>query len=176
MTDRRRYVLNIFAAVWGTAGLSIVLIFAIYRLGRISLAAVEFDWHLWHWITLIANLLFMAYAEGYRGFQRRFSPRSAARVFYLYQHGRLLNGLLAPLFCAGYFVASRRTVLVVWIGTAVIIVLVLLLQQIEQPWRGTIDWGVVVGLTWGVLAFWVMLIQTFSAGRYLYSPDIPGHA
>ncbi|MEE8281112.1 MAG: hypothetical protein V3R50_01930 [Gammaproteobacteria bacterium] len=176
MTKRRRDVLNMFAAVWGTAGLSGVLIFAIYRLGRISLAAVEFDWHLWHWIALIANLLFMAYAEGYRGFQRRFSPRSAARAFYLYQHGRLLDGLLAPLFCAGYFAASRRTMLVVWIGTAVIIVLVLMLQQIEQPWRGIIDWGVVVGLTWGVLAFWVMLIQTFSAGRYLYSPDIPGHA
>jgi hypothetical protein len=37
MTKRRRDVLNMFAAVWGTAGLSGVLIFAIYRLGRISL-------------------------------------------------------------------------------------------------------------------------------------------
>ncbi len=176
MTDRRRFILNAFAAIWGMTGLSGVLIFAIYRLGRISLAAAEEDWHVWHWITLIVNLLFMAYAEGYRGFQRRFSPRSAARAFYLYQHGGLFNGLLAPLFCAGYFSASRRTMLVIWIGTVAIVVLVLLLQQIEQPWRGIIDWGVVIGLTWGVLSFWVMLVQTFSAGRYQYSPDIPNHA
>jgi hypothetical protein len=176
MTDHRRYVLNTFAAIWGMAGLSGLLIFAIYRLGRISLAAVAEDWHVWHWATLIANLLFMAYAEGYRGFQRRFSPRSAARAFYLYQHGGLLNGLLAPLFCAGYFAASRRTLLAVWIGTMAIVVLVLLVQQIEQPWRGIIDWGVVVGLTWGVLSLWAILVQTFSTGRYQSSPDIPGHA
>lgn len=175
MTDRNRHVLNTAAAIWGIAGLSGVLTFAIYRLGRISLAAAAEDWHFWHWITLIANLLFMAYAEGYRGFQQRFSPRSAARALYLYQHGGLLNGLLAPLFCAGYFAASRRTLLAVWIGTVAIVVLVLLVQQIEQPWRGIIDWGVVVGLTWGVLSLWIILLQTFSAGRYQYSPDIPNH-
>lgn len=175
MTDRRGHVLKTIAAVWGIAGLSGVLIFAVYRLGIISLAAAAYDWHVWHWTILIANLLFMAYAEGYRGFQLRFSPRSAARAFYLYQHAGLVNGLLAPLFCAGYFSASRRTVLAVWIGTVAIVVLVLLLQQIEQPWRGIIDWGVVVGLTWGVLSLWAILVQTFSTGRYQSSPDIPGH-
>lgn len=173
MTDHNRHVLNTAAAIWGIAGLSGVLIFAIYRLGRILLAAAAEDWHFWHWITLIVNLLFMAYAEGYRGFQQRFSPRSAARAFYLYQHGGLLNGLLAPLFCAGYFAASRRTLLAVWVGTMAIVVFVLLVQQIEQPWRGIIDGGVVVGLTWGLLSLWVILLETFSAGRYQHSPDIP---
>ena len=175
MTDRTRHILNAGAAIWGIVGLSGVLTFAIYRLGRISLLAVAEDWHFWHWVTLIANLIFMAYAEGYRGFQQRFSPRSAARVFYLYQHGGLVKGFLAPLFCAGYFAASRRILRVVWGGTGAIVVFILLAQQIEQPWRGIIDGGVVVGLSWGLLSLWVILLRTFLAGHCQQSPDVPGH-
>ena len=53
--------------------------------------------------------------------------------------------------------------------------LLLQVQQIEQPWRGIIDGGVVVGLTWGLLSLWVILLRTFLAGHYQQSPDVPGH-
>jgi len=36
----------------------------------------------------------------------------------------------------------------VFAGTAAIVVLVLLVHRLEQPWRGIVDAGVVTGLTW----------------------------
>jgi hypothetical protein len=60
-----------------------------------------------------------------------------------------------------------------WVGTLAIIILVLLVNQLSQPWRGIIDAGVVVGLTWGLASLLVMLQKTFATGRYLCSPEVP---
>ena len=63
--------------------------------------------------------------------------------------------------------------MVVRIGTVVIIILVLLVQMIPQPWRGIIDAGVVVGLSWGVLSLWYLIFRTFKTGLYPCSPEVP---
>ena len=48
----------------------------------LKLQGVRLAW--FHWVALAASLLFMGYAEGYKGFQLRFSPRAAARALYSY--------------------------------------------------------------------------------------------
>jgi hypothetical protein len=70
--------------------------------------------------------------------------------------------LLAPLFCMGYFHATRKRMLTSIILTSAIIVLVLLVGLAPQPWRGIIDVGVIIGLGLGVgsiIRFWIQVEQ-----------------
>ena len=83
--------------------------------------------------------------------QPRCAPRVAARAFAAAEGGGAAV-VAAPLFCMGFFGATRRQKIIsygVSFGVAVLIVLV---RTLPQPWRGVVDAGVVVGLSWGVLA------------------------
>ncbi len=115
----------------------------------------------------------MAYAEGYRAFQQAFSPRVAARARYLRDHPNLMHSLLAPLFCMAYFHAQRRRQITSISVTAGIIILVILVRFLEQPWRGIIDGGVVVGLAWGLVSLVVFAYRALTAGTFPYSPEVP---
>lgn len=161
------------AAGWAVAGVAGVLLFAIVRLSPQVLAAVDYGMSPWQWGLLFANVLFMAWSEGYRGFQCRFSPRVAARTLHLLLHPTWLRALLAPIFCIGYFHARKAGLLAVWLGTAAIVLAVLLVQLLPQPWRGILDAGVVVGLGWGLLTFLRMAWLTLREGRYRHSPGMP---
>ena len=114
----------------------------------------------------------MAYLEGYQGFQKSFSPRSAARTYYLYRNPDLLTVVFAPLFVMGFFRATRGPLLFAWVGTCLIVLLIVILQLSAQPWRGIVDAGVVVGLSWGLGSFLVELWQVFTTGIYPLSPAV----
>jgi hypothetical protein len=114
----------------------------------------------------------MAYAEGYRGFQKAFSPRVAARALYLKKNPCLLHVLLAPFFCMGFFHASRRRKITSFSVTSGIIVLILLVRLLPQPWRGIIDAGVVVGLAWGLISLIIFSYQAFTQKEFKYSPEV----
>jgi hypothetical protein len=73
----------------------------------------------------------------------------------------------------GYFHADRRTRIVAHALTFGIVVLVLLVRLLPQPWRGIIDTGVVVGLTWGLVSLAVFTIRAFAHGRPDASPCVP---
>jgi len=129
-----------------------VLVYAASRLATYATEALANPLTPLEWLLLAANCGVMAWAEGYRGFQLRFSPRVAARALHLYEHPTPLRLWFAPLFCVGYFGASARLKRNVWIGTALIVLAVLLFNRVPQPWRGILDAGVVVGLAWGTLS------------------------
>lgn len=97
-------------------------------------------------------LLVSAYAEGYRGFQKRFSPKVVGRALHLAANPRPLHVLFAPAFCMAYFHATKRGLLTAWGVSSMIVILVVLVRNVPQPWRGIIDGGVVLGLTWGVVS------------------------
>lgn len=139
-------------AWWGVAGVLALLVYAVARLTPIALETFDHPlaWH--HWLGLAANLVFMAYSEGYRGFQRSFSPRVAERAALLRAEPTALRVLLAPAWCIGYFDSPRRIQVTAVVLTLAIVVLVLIVHRIDQPWRGIIDAGVVLGLLWGILA------------------------
>jgi len=174
MTNNEDSVSHPFAAAWGVIGIMLVLVFAIVRLASFAIEAVAGGLDFLQWVVFILNVVFMGWSEGYRGFQLRFSPRVAGRALYLYQNPTPIGvRLLAPFFCFGYFMAARRALMFAWVGTFAIVILVLLVHQLGQPWRGIIDAGVVVGLTWGVASLLVMVQKTFATGRYLCSPEVP---
>lgn len=164
---------GVVGAVWGLAGVSLLLGSAICRL--LPLAMESFSYHLlwYHWITLVCVVLFMAYSEGYRAFQKGFSPRVAARARYLKDHPRLLHVLCAPFFCMGYFHAPRKRRITSISVTAGIVILVLLVRLLQQPWRGIIDLGVVVGLAWGLISLLVFSVLAFTSKVFPFSPEVP---
>ncbi len=163
------------AAAWGVVGVMGIVLFAVVRLVPYVIDALVIGLAAWQWLLLLISVVFMAWSEGYKGFQLKFSPRVAARALHLYRHSTSWQTrLLAPLFCIGYFGASRRVLIGAWVGTTGIVLLVLLVHQLEQPWRGILDAGVVAGLSWGLISLVVMVVATFSTGTVLTSPELSG--
>jgi len=160
-------------AFWGLAGVALLLGSAIYRLTPLAIDAFQYDWSWQHWLSFALMLFFMAYAEGYQAFQQGFSPRVAARARYLRDHPNALHAILAPFFCMAYFHAVKRRQIVSISVTAGIIVLVVLVRHLPQPWRGIIDGSVVVGLAWGLVSLIVFAYQAFTSDHFPYSPEVP---
>ncbi len=162
-----------FGALWGITGVILLLGYAIIRLTPIMLDAFSYELRWYHWLILVLNTAQMAYLEGYRGFQKGFSPRLAARAKYLQDNPNLIHVLLAPFFCLGYFYTSKKRQTVVISLTVGIILLIILVHQLHQPWRGIIDAGVVVGLSWGLISLLIFTVQAFTSTEFDYSPDVP---
>ena len=147
-----RNVLGLGGAIWAVAGITGILAWAIVRLSGIALDALEMPLAWYHWATIGAFVPFMAWSEGTRGFQRRFSPRVAERAMLIRSAPTAARVIFAPLFAAGFFGGSRRERIGACLGTTAILVLVILVHRLEQPWRGILDAGVVAGLAWGLVA------------------------
>ena len=107
----------------------------------------------------------MMYAEGYRGFQQRFSPRFASRARVLRESPTPIRVVLAPLYCMAMFDAPRRRVVASWLLVVMIVGFIVIVRQLEQPWRGAVDAGVVAGLSYGLTATVACFIREFRSGR-----------
>ncbi len=146
---------------------------AVYRLSHLAIDAFAFDFLWYHWLSLALISAFMGYAEGFRGFQQRFSPRVAARAKYLKEHPRRLHVALGPFFCIGYFHATRRRKITSLSLTLGIILLVGLVRMLPQPWRGILDAGVVLGLIWGILSLLIFSLRAFTSKGFNYPTEVP---
>lgn len=145
-----------------------LLLFAVVRLGPMALELSALELQQIHWFALAVSILYMAYAEGYKGFYLAFAPRVIARATYLQANPRPLHVLLAPVFCMGYIYATRKRKLLSFGLTGMIVCFVLLVRLLPQPWRGIVDAGVVTGLILGIAS-----ILYFLAQRLRY-PERPG--
>jgi threonine/homoserine efflux transporter RhtA len=94
----------------------------------------------------------MVYSEGYRAFHKAFSPRVVSRAQYLAAHPRPLHVAFAPLYCMGLFHATKKRLIVSWSVTLGVVGIVLLVRELDQPWRGIVDGGVILGLSAGTLS------------------------
>ena len=149
---RQKEPWGIAGAVWGLTGFIGVLVYAVVRLSNVVVAGFDVAWD-WHHVSVaIANAVFMAFSEGFRGFQQGFSPRVAARLKCLLEHPSPRRVVLAPLYAMGYFEATRRRLIGVYALTAGIVVLVFVVHLLPQPWRAALDIGVVIGLSWGIVS------------------------
>ena len=166
-------ILGCFGAAWGILGIAVLLGYSVWRLAGVAAAAWNYDFYAYHWLVLAVHIAFMAWSEGYRGFQQSFSPRIVARAKYLIAHPRPAHVLLAPLFCMGYFHTSRRRMISVYALTVFIILLIIAVHRLAQPWRGIVDAGVVVGLLWGLISMFAFTLRALSDDDYPYSPEVP---
>jgi hypothetical protein len=150
-------------ALWGVVGVLMLLGSAVYRLSFPALDAFSHDFFWYHWVALALIVVFMAYAEGFRAFQQGFSPRVAARARYLRENPRAVHVIFAPFFCMGFFYATRRRQVTSLSVTAGIILLVITVRLLPQPWRGIIDAGVIIGLAWGIISLFIFSFKAFSS-------------
>ncbi len=162
-----------FGALWGFSGVAALLGCAIWRLAPRAAEAFQSPLTWGQWAFLVGFAIFMLVAEGYRGFQKKFSPRTAARVRHLRDHPRPLHVLLAPAFCMGYFHAKRRTRITAISLTFGIVLLVLLVRHLPTPWRGLVDFGVVLGLGYGIASFALFTAKALFGGEFPHSPELP---
>lgn len=144
--------LRVFGFYWGVLGVVLLIGSAVYRLlpQVLALASTSLQWQ--HWLLLALFVPYMAYAEGYKGFHLNFSPRVVARATWLRHNHRPVLACLAPLFCMGFVHATKRRKLISTCVTTGIALLVILVRQLDQPLRGVIDAGVVLGLLLGLLS------------------------
>ncbi len=121
-------------AIWGILGIIVLVGRALWRLTPIALEPIA-DGSLtpFHWVVMGAWIVFNAYAEGYRGFHRRFSPRTVARAFYLVDNPSPLRVILAPAFCMGLFGATRKVFITAWAVVIMVVLLVMLIRVLDQP-------------------------------------------
>lgn len=161
-------------ALWGVFGFAVIVLKALWRLTPMALAPMrDGTMSPLHWALFAGWLAFMLYSEGYKGFQRQFAPRVAARAMYAARHPRPLIVLLAPLFCMGLFHATRKRLIVSWCVVAGIATLVTVVRQLDQPWRGIIDAGVVAGLAWGLAATFWFLVRALKGHPMPVPADVP---
>ncbi len=167
--------MGIIGSLWGIIGVLLLLTSATFRLAPLAIEAFSHPFQMIHWSGLVVVVVGMAYLEGYKGFQKGFSPRVAARARYLRSHPHIVHTILAPLFCMGYFHATKRRKITSISVTLAIILLIVLVRFLSQPWRGIIDAGVVVGLAWGIVSLLVFSVQALAGKEYLYAPEVPEH-
>jgi hypothetical protein len=163
---------RMLGALWGPVALSLLLIEALYKLVPIAWEALQMPLTLGHWVALGLWVAFMGFTEGYRGFQKAFSPRFAARARWLRDHGAPLQLFLSPLFCMGIFGTTRKRKIVAWALTVGIVCLVITIRLLPQPWRGIIDAGVVVGLSWGLTSLVWFSVLALGADRSVADPEV----
>ena len=163
--------LGAIATTWGIAGVLLPIGAAMVRLTRVGLDAFDYPLQTHHWAFFVVFLLFMLISEGYRGFQKSFAPRVAARARELQLDPRPLQVFLAPLVCMGFIYATPRRMLRSYGLAGAIVIFVLIVRQLAQPWRGLVDLGVAAGLFWGVVALVVCSFQAFTREPATASPD-----
>jgi len=166
-------MMGAIASLWGLVGIGGLLISAIYRLVPRAMEAFHVGLTPPQWALLIVWTLVMGVLEGYRGFQQQFCPRTAARIRYLRDHPTLLRTLFAPIIGMGYVHAKRKTQITAISVTLGIVLLVVLVAHVPQPWRGIIDFGVVIGLSWGTVALFIHAMLALTRREYGYSPEVP---
>jgi hypothetical protein len=166
----RLNVRQVLVASWGVLGVLGLLGQASFRLGGRALEALESDLSGPQLATLVAWTVFNLYAEGYRAFQKRFSPRVVVRAFHLARFPQPLHVTLAPFYCMALLHAAKRERIVAWSTVVMIMGFILLLRHIPQPWRGIVDAGVVAALLWGAGAILVLFGRALRTGIV---PDFP---
>ncbi len=163
---------GIVGALWGILGIQILLIAAVYRLTPFAIDTFSYDLYWYHIIFLVISLFFMAFFEGYMGFQRRFSPRVASRARYLRDNPRTDLIILAPFFCMAYFHAPLKRKITSVSLTIFIILMIIAVRKLSQPWKGIVDVGVVIGLIWGIISIAIYSYQAFTHDIFDHPPEI----
>ncbi|HBO87627.1 MAG TPA: hypothetical protein DD620_02615 [Verrucomicrobia bacterium] len=150
---------GIMGATWGVIGITLLLGRGLVCLVPYVLELADSVLTGWQGTALLSSVILLGYTEGYKGFQLRFSPRAAARVNVVRRIPTLTRVVLAPLFCMGFFDATRKRKIVAYGLTTMVVLLIILVERLPQPWRGIVDAGVLFGLSWGLVSFWFFTLR-----------------
>lgn len=163
------------AALWGIWGFVLILCQAVVRLTPLAWQPIASGTlENWQWGLMAGSILFNGYFEGYRAFQLQVAPRVVARARHLAANPTPLHVILAPFYCMALFHASRKRLIVSWLVYVGIVILIIAVRQLSQPWRGIVDAGVVVGLSWGIIAIATTFARVARGAAHNVSAELPG--
>ncbi len=162
--------------VWAIGGVVLILLQAVGRLTPRALSIFDGELSALQWLLTIGWVGFMAYGESYRGFHLNFNPRVVVRAAGIADRPTPLRIGLAPLVAMGLIDATPRRLLVSRLLVGGIVVLVLLVRLLPDPWRGMVDLGVVVGLLLGVVSLVGMAVQAASGSPPQVAAEFPDPA
>ncbi len=161
--------------LWAILGVTLLLSQAMFRLSQIAWEAISSGLMTNTQIAICAVwTISNIYLEGYRGFHTRFVPRVIARAHHLALHPRQPAVILAPLFAMAFFHSNRRAKAAAWGVSIAVIIAIVYVRTLPQPWRGIIDSGVVAGLLFGTLSLLWGALGRLRGNDPTGSPDLPG--
>ncbi len=138
--------------IYSIGGVIAIFSSAIYRLYPHVRESMSLEFSALNWIVLAAYLVVMIVGKGYFALHRGFVPRVINRSEQIISNGKLIDKILAPLYCMGFFKAPRKRMIISYVMIFFIVSFIVSASKIVQPWRGIIDLGVVVGLSLGILS------------------------
>ena len=123
----------------------------------------------------IINMLYFAYAEGYKGFQKKLGPLVVSRSLTLdYKTSPLHHVIFGSFYSMGYFHATKKRKILSISVSSIIVLVIIGVKRLPSPWKNIIDGGVVVGLSWGVAAIVVGYLKAILSGvRPTADPCLP---
>lgn len=160
-------------AGWGVLGVVTILVSAVLRLAPIGFEPLAGEITVGLLVGYAVSVIFFAYTEGYRAFHLHFSPRVAARAHHLVEAPTPLRLVAAPLFCMGYFGATRRRMISSWAVTLGVVGIILAVKFVPQPWRGAIDLGVCIALLWGAAVIPYYFLRGVVTREFPVPADVP---
>ena len=146
-TARRRGI----AFWWAILGIAAVFVEAIVQLGRRGYTTMTSGLEPLEWVALAILSAAFVYGEGMRALERRWVPGVIARAHTL-DRASALNRWLAPLYAMSLVGAPRVVLARAWVGVALIVLAVLVVRALPEPWRGIVDTAVALALLWGLIA------------------------
>jgi len=167
----------VFGSLWGSFGVIYILAKAITRVLPIALEPLYASSSLRlspvQWSLYALSCIVFAYAEGYKGFHKKFAPLVVKRSFTLVigtpQGNNPINYLLAPLYSMGLWGATAKRLKVSWGLNLGIVMVVALVKKLPAAPRCILDAGVVVGLTVGSASILYHFLSSLLTGRL---PDV----
>ncbi len=162
-------------ALWGILGVCMLLGNAVLRLSGRAFDLADMELSALHLAAVVVCVIFMVFAEGYRGFHQRFSPRVVQRALTLAHEAGPVRAALAPLFCMGLIQATRRRLIASWMLTAMIVGLIIAVSRLAAPWREIVDAGVVAGLGTGLASLLWWWTRALAGREPGVDPELPAH-
>ena len=138
--------------IYSIGGVIAIFSSAIYRLYPHVKKSMSYEFSTLNWIVLAAYLIVMIVGKGYFALHRGFVPRVVNRSEQIIENGKLIDKILAPLYCMGFFKAPRKRMIISYVMIFFIVSFIVSASKIAQPWRGIIDLGVIIGLSLGILS------------------------
>lgn len=149
-------------AAWGIAGVSLILLNPILRLGAQAAEGIAAGLTPVQWAAMVPWVGFMLYTEAWRGFHKQFSPRVVIRSIHVGAESRVGPAVLAPLMAMGLVYATPKRMTISWVLVGMILLLIAGVRLLPPDWRAVVDVGVVIGLAGGLLS---LLWHTAQAAR-----------
>ena len=140
-------------------GVAALFVEAILQLGRRGVEAIRSGLEPLEWAGLVLLVVAFVYGEGMRALARRWVPATIARAFELNAASPLVHKLLAPLYAMTLVGAPARALVRAWIGVALIVLAVLIVRALPDPWRGIVDFAVAGALAVGLAAIAVHSVR-----------------